>query len=76
MATQEPLWHDTVFRYIQIHDMIDGFDKANVKMDATHALNIVATLGIKVRCIAVWLCVSLFTLVVTKKCTRVLHWWA
>eukprot|EP00041_Stephanoeca_diplocostata_P015480 m.295767 g.295767 ORF g.295767 m.295767 type:complete len:526 (+) comp20047_c0_seq8:113-1690(+) len=47
MATQEPLWRDTVFRYMQIHDMIDSFDKANQLMDASHALNIVATLGIK-----------------------------
>jgi len=47
MATQEPLFNDTIYRYRLFHDLFTGFEAAQTRINDTHAVEIVATLGIK-----------------------------
>jgi len=47
MATQEPLFNDTVFRYDLMYKLFTDLEKKNVQIDDTTAVAIVATLGIK-----------------------------
>ena len=49
MATQEPLWNDTVMRYFMLHDSIETISNSPGKMSALGAVNTTAYLGIKVR---------------------------
>ena len=47
MATQEPLFNDTMYRYRLFHQLFTGFEAASVPINDTQAVEIVATLGIK-----------------------------
>ena len=47
MATQEPLFNGTVFRYNLMRDLFAGFQAANVKIGDAEAVGIVASLGTK-----------------------------
>jgi hypothetical protein len=47
MATQEPLFNDTVFRYNLFHELFTGYQAANISIGDAEAVGIVATLGIK-----------------------------
>jgi hypothetical protein len=47
MATQEPLFNDTVFRYNLLHSLFVGYENANQLIGDADAVAIVATLGIK-----------------------------
>jgi hypothetical protein len=47
MKTQEPLFNNTVFRYMLMHDLFKGLKAAGKKIDDTAAVDIVATLGTK-----------------------------
>lgn len=47
LATQEPLFNNTVFRYNLMHDLFDGLQQADAKISDKEATGITATLGIK-----------------------------
>jgi hypothetical protein len=47
LATQEPLFNDTVFRYDLMHDIFTALEADGTLVDDAMAVRIVATLGIK-----------------------------
>lgn len=47
MATQEPLFNNTVFRYQLMHDIFAGYASAGALIADVDAVRIVATLGVK-----------------------------
>lgn len=47
LETQEPLFNDTAFRYMLLHDLIQEHATQGVKMSAKEAISIASALGIK-----------------------------
>lgn len=47
MKTQEPLWNDTVMRYLLLHDRISEAADGKLRITAEKAVNITSLLGIK-----------------------------